>query len=258
VTLPDVAQLCDAFYIGGTKQGAMFGEAVVIPNPQLAEDFRYMIKRQGGMLAKGWTMGLQFEALLEDGLYFEIARQANEKADRIRSALQKAGIPTPFVSTTNQVFAVMTDEALHELAKEFLFTEWERVDENHRMIRFCTSWSTTDEQVDALCKGEWDEALLAAGIANYKLSVQEMLEENESRADLFVKAFVNGMDWADMVNRVERMEKITKADVVNFAKKHLRNDNYAIVYKRQGVDTNEKKIAKPAITPIMTNRDLTS
>lgn len=152
VTLPDLAQLCDAFYIGGTKQGAMFGEAVVIPNPQLAEDFRYMIKRQGGMLAKGWTMGLQFEALLEDGLYFEIARQANEKADRIRSALQKAGIPTPFVSTTNQVFAVMTDEALHELAKEFLFTEWERVDENHRMIRFCTSWSTTDEQVDALCR----------------------------------------------------------------------------------------------------------
>lgn len=151
VSLPDLARLCDAFYIGGTKQGAMFGEAVVIPNPQLAEDFRYMIKRQGGMLAKGWTMGLQFEVLLEDGLYFEIAAQANKKADRIRAALRKAGIPTPFASTTNQVFAIMTDEALEKLAKEFLFTEWERVDESHRMIRFCTSWATTDEQVDALC-----------------------------------------------------------------------------------------------------------
>ena len=114
------------------------------------------------------------------------------------------------------------------------------------------------EQIDVLRKGEWDESLLAAGIANYKLSIQKMLEENESRADMFVQAFVNRMDWADMVNRVERMEKITKADVVAFANEYLKDTNYAVVYKRQGIDTNEKKIAKPAITPIMTNRDTTS
>ena len=151
VTLADLTRLCDVFYIGGTKQGTMFGEAVVIPNPALAEDFRYMIKHHGGMLAKGWLMGLQFEALFTDNLYFKAASDANRKADKIRTALQNAGIETPFLSGTNQVFAVMTDAALEKLAENFLFTEWERVDENHRMIRFCTSWATTDEQVDALC-----------------------------------------------------------------------------------------------------------
>ena len=114
------------------------------------------------------------------------------------------------------------------------------------------------EQIDLLRKGEWDESLLKAGIANQKLTIQKMLEENESRADLFVQTFVNGMNWMDMVNRVERMEKITKADVVEFANKYLKDNNYAVVYKRQGQDPNEKKIAKPTITPIMTNRDTTS
>ena len=151
VTLADLARLCDVFYIGGTKQGAMFGEAVVITNPALAADFRYMIKRQGGMLAKGWLLGLQFEALFTDDLYFKASAQANAKADKIRKALQDAGIETPFLSGTNQVFAVMTDDMLEKLSRQFVFTEWERVDENHRMIRFCTSWSTTDAQVDALC-----------------------------------------------------------------------------------------------------------
>ena len=113
-------------------------------------------------------------------------------------------------------------------------------------------------QVEALRKGEWDESLLAAGIANFKLQVQQMLEENSSRADLFVNAFVNGQEWADVVNRVERMEQITREDVLAFANEHLRDNNYAIVYKRQGQDPNVKKIAKPAITPIFMNRDTTS
>ena len=113
-------------------------------------------------------------------------------------------------------------------------------------------------QVDALRKGEWDESLLAAGIANYKLQVQQMLEDNSSRADLFVNAFVNGQEWADVVNRVERMEQITREDVLAFANEYLKDNNYAIVYKRQGQDPNVKKIAKPAITPIFMNRDTTS
>ena len=113
-------------------------------------------------------------------------------------------------------------------------------------------------QVDALRKGEWDESLLTAGIANYKLQVQRMLEDNNSRADLFVNAFVNGQEWADVVNRVERMEQITKEDVLVFANQHLKDNNYAVVYKRQGQDPNVKKIAKPAITPIFMNRDTTS
>ena len=113
-------------------------------------------------------------------------------------------------------------------------------------------------QIEALRKGEWDERLLTAGIANYKLQIQRMLEDNSARADLFVTSFVNGISWENMVNRIERMEKITKKDVVDFANKYLKDNNYAIVYKRQGEDPNIKKIAKPAITPIFMNRDTTS
>lgn len=113
-------------------------------------------------------------------------------------------------------------------------------------------------QIDQLRKGEWDEALLTAGVTNYKMHIQRLLEENESRADLFVTSFINNTPWEDMVNRVARMEKITKKDVVEFANKYLKDNNYAVVYKRQGEDTGIKKIAKPAITPIFTNRDTTS
>ena len=113
-------------------------------------------------------------------------------------------------------------------------------------------------QIDSLRQGNWDESLLAAGIANYKLDLQKMLEDNESRADLFVQAFVNNQPWADVVKRMEKMEKITKADVVAFANAYLKDNNYAVVYKRQGEDPNIKKVNKPAITPIFMNRDTTS
>lgn len=152
VFLPDLARLCDAFYIGGTKQGTMLGEAVVITNPELNRDFRYMIKQRGGMLAKGWLMGVQFEAMFSDGLYFEIAAVANQMADRIRQTVIALGYPMPVISTTNQVFAVLPDCLLSELSKEFVFTHWARVDAEHSMVRFCTSWSTTAESVEALCE----------------------------------------------------------------------------------------------------------
>ena len=113
-------------------------------------------------------------------------------------------------------------------------------------------------QVDSLRQGNWDESLLTASIANYKLDLQKMLEDNDSRADLFVQAFVNNQSWADVVQRVEKMEKITKADVVAFANTYLKDNNYAVVYKRQGDDPNIKKVDKPAITPIFMNRDTTS
>ena len=113
-------------------------------------------------------------------------------------------------------------------------------------------------QIDSLRQGNWDESLLAAGIANYKLRLQQMLEDNESRADLFVQAFVNNQPWADVVKRMEKMEKITKADVMAFANAYLKDSNYAVVYKRQGEDPNIKKVNKPAITPIFMNRDTTS
>ena len=128
LTLPDLAKLCDVFYIGGTKQGALFGEAVVISNPAIAEDFRYMIKQHGGMLAKGRLLGLQFDTLLRDGLYFRLARQANEKADQLRAVFEELGYPLYVSGTTNQIFVVMPDSVLNELVKSFMFTQECRVD----------------------------------------------------------------------------------------------------------------------------------
>ena len=152
VTMSDIARLCDAFYLGGTKQGTMFGEAVIIANPALAQDFRYIIKQRGGMLAKGWLMGMQFDALLEDDLYFKISAHANQMADRIRNAILKAGFHMNVVNSTNQVFAIIPDSVLDKLAQSFMFTEWMRVDSDHRMVRFCTSWATQEAEVNALCE----------------------------------------------------------------------------------------------------------
>ena len=152
VTMPDLARLCDVFYIGGTKVGALFGEAVVISQPQIAEDFRYMIKQHGGMLAKGRLLGVQFDALFTDGLYFQIARHANVLADRLRDTLEELGYELLIPGSTNQVFPILPDTVLSELSKSFSFTEQQRVDENHRAVRFCTSWATTDANMDALCE----------------------------------------------------------------------------------------------------------
>lgn len=151
VTLADLARLCDAFYIGGTKCGAMFGEAVVISNPDIAADFRYMIKQRGGMLAKGWLLGIQFDVLFTDDLYFNIAKSANLLADRIRETLGVCGYPLVADSTTNQIFVAMPTGLLDRLSSDFTYSAGEWIDENHRVVRFCTSWATSSESVDALC-----------------------------------------------------------------------------------------------------------
>ena len=151
VTLPDIARLCDVFYIGGTKVGALFGEAVVIMNPAIAEDFRYLIKQHGGMLAKGRLLGVQFQALLEDDLYFEIAAHADRLADRLREKLRSLHVPFLVESTTNQLFPILPDGVLERLSETYVFCEQERVDETHRAVRFCTSWATKEENVEQLC-----------------------------------------------------------------------------------------------------------
>ena len=151
VTLPDLARLCDAFYIGGTKVGALFGEAVMIRNPAINEDFRYLIKQHGGMLAKGRLLGLQFDTLLTDDLYFKLAAHADRLADQIRSVLQQFDCPMLVNSHTNQIFPILSDAALEALGREFTFSEEKRIDKNHRAVRFCTSWATKQENVDALC-----------------------------------------------------------------------------------------------------------
>ena len=151
LSLADIAHLCDVFYIGGTKVGALFGEAVVITNPDLKEDFRYLIKQKGGMLAKGRLLGLQFLTLFEDGLYEELGAHADRLADQIRVTLKELQIPLLVENQTNQIFPILPDEVLRKLQEKYSVTYMERVDENHSAIRICTSWATKPESVDKLC-----------------------------------------------------------------------------------------------------------
>lgn len=151
-TLPELASLCDAFYIGGTKNGALFGEALVITNTSLDRDFRYMMKRQCSLIAKGRLLGVQFEALFEGGgdcVYFEMARHSNTTAKRLRDGLAALGVRFLGTSPTNQLFPILPAAAVRELEKDFFFYEWEAESGGMIPIRLVTGWGTTDEEVDA-------------------------------------------------------------------------------------------------------------
>jgi len=152
LTLADIARLCDVFYIGGTKVGALFGEAVVISNPVLAEDFRYIIKQHGGMLAKGRLLGVQFDALFTDNLYFDLGKHAVALADKLRETFTECSVPFHVPGTTNQLFPVLPDAVLDKLSENYVWCEMERVDATHRAVRFCTSWATKAENVDKFCR----------------------------------------------------------------------------------------------------------
>lgn len=150
LTLADIAKLCDVFYIGGTKVGALFGEAVVITKPELKKDFRYFIKQHGGMLAKGRLLGIQFDVLFEDGLYFEISKHAVDQAMRIRSAFAAKGVKMRYDSITNQQFPILSDAVLEKLGEKYAYSFWEKMDDTTSAVRFCTSWATKTEAVDEL------------------------------------------------------------------------------------------------------------
>lgn len=150
LSLEDIARLCDVFYIGGTKVGALFGEAVVITNEVIKTDFRYHIKQKGGMLAKGRLLGIQFETLFENGLYFEIASNAVKKALLIRNAFAKQGYSFLYDSMTNQQFPILPNHIIEKLKEKYAFFVWEVISEESSAVRFCTSWATTDENIDLL------------------------------------------------------------------------------------------------------------
>lgn len=152
VSAKDIARLSDVFYFGGTKCGALFGEAVVITNPLLNIDFRSYIKQNGAMLAKGWLLGLQFYTLFKDGLYFDITRRANEYAMQIKEAFTSKGIPSYIESFTNQQFVILDNSIMNRLAEKYIFEFEEKVDDTHSCVRFCTSWSTRREEVEELVK----------------------------------------------------------------------------------------------------------
>ena len=149
-SLEEMAQLCDVFYIGGTKVGLLFGEAVVITNEALKKDFRYMIKQRGGMLAKGRLLGVQFEEMFRDGLYLEIAKHAVDIAMEIKTALQEKGIEFYIDSPTNQQFPILTKSQSVKLGEKFALCYTAPVDDDHDVWRICTSFMTTRENADCL------------------------------------------------------------------------------------------------------------
>ena len=150
VTLPDLARLCDVFYIGGTKCGALFGEAVVIPDPSLIPHFFTIIKQCGALSAKGWLLGIQFDELFTDDLYLKLGKSANEMSAKMRAALTQKGYTLCFDSPTNQVFVLLEDEKYRQLSAQAEFSFWEKPDEDHTIVRLASSWATTPEQVDQL------------------------------------------------------------------------------------------------------------
>lgn len=152
VTLSDIASLADVFYIGGTKQGALFGEAVVIVNDALKKDFRYFIKQNGGMLAKGRLLGIQFIGLFEDDLYFSLSEHAVSQALKIRDAFRQKGYAFLVDSPSNQQFPILDNETMERLAVDFKFSVWQKIDDGHTAVRFCTSWATETEATDSLVR----------------------------------------------------------------------------------------------------------
>ena len=150
VTLADIAALTDVFYIGGTKSGALFGECVVIKRREIKEDFRYMIKQKGGMLAKGRLLGVQFDTLFDGDLYMEMGRHADRLAMKLKNGLKEKGYRFYIDSITNQQFVIVANEKLQEIEKNFVVNYEKRLDENHMVIRICTSWATKEENVDKL------------------------------------------------------------------------------------------------------------
>ena len=148
----EIAELCDVFYIGGTKVGALFGEAVVITKSALKKDFRYCMKQSGAMLAKGRLLGIQFDTLFTDDLYCKISKNAIETADRLKQALKEKGYQFFIDSPTNQIFIVLEDCQMEELGKKVEFGFWEKYDENHTVVRFATSWGTKMEDIEELIR----------------------------------------------------------------------------------------------------------
>lgn len=149
-TFSDYAAYCDAFTIGGTKNGLLFGEALIITDYALTAGFRHCMKQQGAILAKGRLLGVQFDAILKDNLYQELAAHANRLAERLTDELAAMNVPFLAQSPSNQVFPIFPNSIVAQLEKDFTFEIQERIDEDHTCIRFVTAWSSTDEDVTAL------------------------------------------------------------------------------------------------------------
>ena len=152
LTLEDISKLTDIFYIGGTKNGALLGEALVICNKNLQDDFRYNLKQKGAMLAKGRLLGIQFIELFKDDLFFEIGKHENDMADILREGINNLGYDFFVNSPSNQIFPILNNSVLNELEKYYGFSIWEKIDENRSAIRLVTSFATKKEVCEEFIK----------------------------------------------------------------------------------------------------------
>ena len=150
LTLPEIAEICDVFYIGGTKVGALCGEAVVFTKNNTPKHFLTMVKQHGAMLAKGRLLGIQFDTLFTDNLYFTVSAHAIEMAEKLKEGLKREGYSFYLDSPTNQQFVILTMKQIGELQKQVSFDLWDKLDEEHQVVRFATSWATKEQDVDAL------------------------------------------------------------------------------------------------------------
>ena len=150
VTFPDIAKLCDAFYIGGTKVGALCGEAVVFRKEVMPKHFMTIIKQHGALLAKGRLTGIQFDTLFTDNLYFDISKNAIDTAEMLKNVLKEKGFRFAWDSPTNQQFVIIENPLIEKLKEKVGFSFWEKYDDNHTVVRFATSWSTTKDDVEML------------------------------------------------------------------------------------------------------------
>ena len=148
LTLNDIANLSDVFYIGGTKNGALIGEAIVINNPKLNKDFRYNIKQKGGMLAKGRLIGIQFSEMFKDNLFFEMGKHANKLAEKLADGIKAKGYSFLTEPSSNQIFPILTNDVIQQLEENYEFFVWEKIDEKKSAIRLVTSWATPENEVD--------------------------------------------------------------------------------------------------------------
>ncbi len=162
--LSDLGNLVDAFYIGGTKNGALLGEALVICRDSLREDFRFHMKQKGALLAKGRLLGIQFIELFRDDLYFDLAKHANRMAGLLKVEISKAGFKFLVNSPTNQLFPILPNQLIAELQKNYLFYVWSEVDADHSAVRLVTSWATKEESVLAFIE-DMKKALVTTHLA---------------------------------------------------------------------------------------------
>lgn len=150
ITIEDLADLCEVFYIGGTKVGALFGEAVVFSNMKAPLHFVAQIKQHGALLAKGWLLGLQYDVLFEDDLYFKISKNAIDMADMLKDIIRKKGYQFFLETPTNQIFVVLENSKMEKIKEDVRFGFWEKYDDSHTVVRFATSWATTEEDIRSL------------------------------------------------------------------------------------------------------------